>query len=48
MKMKTHPTGGVRLGHGAPLDDVVCECNDCVYWARGNRCVAPKIHLSFS
>ena len=42
------PTGGVRLGHGAPLDDVVCECNDCVYWARGNRCVAPKIHLSFA
>ena len=37
-----------RLGHGAPLDDVVCECNDCVYWARGNRCVAPKIHSSFA
>ena len=43
-----YPTGGVRLGHGRPLDDVVCECNDCVYWARGNRCVAPKIHLSFA
>jgi hypothetical protein len=43
-----HPTSGVRLGHGPPLDDVVCECNDCVYWAKGNRCVAPKIHLSFA
>ena len=43
-----HPQGGVRLGHGPPLDDVVCECNDCVYWAKGNKCVAPKIHLSFA
>ncbi len=34
-------------GHAA-LDDVVCECNDCVYWSRGNRCHAPKIHLSFA
>lgn len=42
------PTGGVRLGHGPPLNDVVCECNDCVYWARGNKCVAPNIHLSYS
>jgi len=42
------PSYGVRLGHGRPLDDVVCECNDCVYWARGNKCVAPKIHLSFA
>ena len=43
-----HPEGGVRLGHGPPLNDVVCECNDCVYWAKGNKCVAPKIHLSFA
>ncbi len=43
-----HPKGGVRLGHGPPLNDVVCECNDCVYWAKGNKCVAPKIHLSFA
>ena len=42
------PTGGVRLGHGPPLEDVVCECNDCVYWSRGNRCHAPKIHLSYN
>ena len=34
-------------GHAA-LDDVVCECNDCVHWGRGNRCHAPKIHLSFA
>jgi hypothetical protein len=34
-------------GHAA-LDDVVCECNDCVHWFRGNRCHAPKIHLSFA
>ena len=34
-------------GHAA-LDDVVCKCYDCVYWGRGNRCHAPKIHLSFA
>ena len=34
-------------GHAA-LDDVVCECNDCVHWGRGNRCHAPKIYLSFA
>ena len=34
-------------GHAA-LDDVVCECNDCVHWFRGNRCHAPKIHLSYN
>jgi len=34
-------------GHAA-LDDVVCECNDCVYWFSGNRCHAPKIHLIFA
>ncbi len=30
------------------LEGVICECNDCVYWSRGNRCHAPKIHLSFA
>ena len=33
---------------GLALDDVVCECNDCVYWFSGNRCHAPKIHLIFA
>ena len=30
------------------LEGVICECNDCVYWSRGNRCHAPKIHLNYS
>ena len=39
---------GLNAAGHAALNDVVCECNDCVYWGRGNRCHAPKIHLNFA
>ena len=41
-------SGHVRLGHGPPIPRVKCECRDCIYWARGNKCVAEQMNLSYS
>ena len=40
--------GYVRLGHGPVIERVNCSCNDCVYWSRGDKCVAPEINLNYS
>jgi len=40
--------GYVRLGHGPVIERVNCSCNDCVYWSRGDKCVAPEMNLSYN
>ncbi len=40
--------GYVRLGHASVIERVNCSCNDCVYWKRGDKCVAPEMNLSYN
>ena len=31
----------------SPINRVSCHCDDCGFWAEGNKCVAESIKLSF-
>ena len=46
-EMSHEDEAGLNAAGHAALNDVVCECNDCVYWGRGNRCHAPKNTFKF-